>query len=418
MEVRSVRRHLAVWSAIGISLGANSLANAQQVPTVAKASNSTLVSTRSILEDTGSLLELSSDSTDDAKTLAVPPAKQPLATPEVELGETELVQQLYPNGSLRVSKHVKLDSKGNFVNHGEYQEWSENGQVLVSGNYELGKQDGVWTRFCTAKDSKLFQSEPYSKFKAPFQSTVEFADGKMNGVWMIIDKDGKKISEIQLIDGRRNGLATWYHPSGSILWQSEYKDGQLNGMFVEKDANGKSVRSTAYINGQKSDTSTEYFPSKKPKAQFQILSAGQSLLTPDDWNTSTIATYEIKGQEVKHGTAVHYHESGVVRSQSNYKNGVLDGEFASWYANNQRESVGRYVDGKQHGKWNWWHENGMRKCVATFENGELVEPAMSWNDQGQRVESSELNVPRPVPEIKTDDQTTSRSATSIRSLKK
>ena len=332
----------------------------------------------------------------------------------VDPHDGELVQQLYANGSPRISKHVKLDANGNYVNHGEYQEFGPTGDLVVSGEYRMGQQHGLWIRICATKQSKLFESEPYAKFKAPFQSTAEFAEGKLNGVWSISDKDGKKVSEIQFASGQRNGLATWFHPNGTVFWQSEYKAGKLNGAFIEKDVSGKITRQNKFVDGHRLAKSTEHYASKKIKVEFDVLSPAQVLVSPDDWNTSTLATYDPKGDEIKHGSYTYYYETGAVRSKSNYKNGLQDGEFAAWYSNNQREVVGSYVDGKQHGKWSWWHENGMRKAIANYEHGQLTEPAMAWNDQGVRVEASELIESKPAPVPQSEEPKSSRSASTSR----
>jgi antitoxin component YwqK of YwqJK toxin-antitoxin module len=414
-------RKTAVWSgAIGIIIASNSSALAQQnLNSSAKPFSIELNSSRSILEN---------DREEYTVVVETPAVVSPAVVPAVSstgLPEgVELVQQLYPNGSPRIAKHVTLDSKGNYVNHGEYQEWSEKGDLMVSGQYDMGKQKGLWVRYCDANSAKLFASEPYKRFKAPFQSTVEFADGKMNGVWTIADKDNIKISEIQLVAGKRNGRAVWYHPTGNILWQSEYQDGLLSGNFIEKDATGKMTRQIQYLNGQKGEKKTEYHANKKPKQEYQYLTSAQTVVTLDDWNTSSLATYDSaatdhsKAEIIKHGSSISYYENGSVQSQTSFKNGLQDGEFVSWYPNKQKEITGHYSHGRQTGQWSWWHENGMRKATATYENGSLVGTVMAWNDQGIRVHSADFvttqaePAPRPAAASKAAVATPKRQATS------
>jgi antitoxin component YwqK of YwqJK toxin-antitoxin module len=378
-----------------------------------------LTASRSILEDEPEEYVVQVDTTDVVSPAIVP------ANVSTDLAEgVELVQQFYSDGSPRIAKHVALDPNGNYVNHGEYQEWTEKGDLIVSGQYEMGKQKGLWVRFCDANSSKLFASEPYKKFKAPFQSTVEFVDGKMNGVWTIADKDDKKVSEIQLVAGKRSGRAVWYHPTGSVLWQSEYQDGLLNGNFIEKDATGKVTRQIQYLNGQNGEKKTEYHANKKPKLEYQYLTPAQTLVTPDDWNTSTLATYNSAGTDdskpeiIKHGSSVSYYENGSVQSQTSFKNGLQDGEFVRWFPNKQKEITGHYSQGRQTGQWSWWHENGMRKATATYENGSLVGTVMAWNDQGIRVSSADFvntqaePAPRPAAASKAAVSAPKRQATS------
>ncbi|MFO0940819.1 MAG: hypothetical protein U0930_08625 [Pirellulales bacterium] len=396
-----------------------------------------LTSAESLLLETSSIIEIVDDSLKNDEQ--APPARLPLEVTQSQVGEVgddELVQQLHPNGSLKVAKHVKLDVNGNYVSHGEYQEWAESGELKMSGHFNMGKRDGLWIRFCHAKESKLLETEPYNKFKAPFQSTAEFVGGKLHGLWTITDKDGKKVSEIQLAEGKRSGIATWYHSNGAVFWQSEYKNGLLDGVFTEKDSTGKVTRQTQYIQGQKAEKNSEYYANKKRKLEYQFLTPAQVPVTLDDWNSTTLATYDVKGNEVKHGTYTVYYENGSVRSQVTYNQGVQEGSFVGFFPNNQREVVGVYLGGKQHGKWSWWHENGMRKAVANYDHGVLVEAALAWNDQGERIEANELpkslpvstpapiSAPAPVPAANpapSSEQSTSsssRSASNIRRFEK
>jgi antitoxin component YwqK of YwqJK toxin-antitoxin module len=381
-------RHARVWSiTLGMAIAGNSVALAQE-----KSDTNLPVSLTSgglILDDEPQEFTVEVEQTPTPAPAPAPalapkaPAKLPRSAQANE--GTELIQTVYPNGSPRISKQVALDPEGNYVNHGEYQEWSEAGGLLLNGHYDMGKQTGVWIRTLQAKESKLFESEPYKRFKAPFQSTAVFEDGKLHGLWAITDKEGNKVSEIQLSSGKRDGLAVWYNPSGTVLWQSEYTDGVLHGTFVEKDAAGKVTRQTQFINGRKVDKKSESYANKKTKSEYQFLTAPQALVTPDNWNTTTLAVYKVEGEEIRSGLFTTFYEGGSVRSQTNYVNGIQDGEFLSWYSNNQRESAGRYSNGRQSGKWSWWHENGMRKATATYENGAIVGTVLAWNDQGIKI---------------------------------
>jgi len=157
-------------------------------------------------------------------------------------GETESVRERFKNGMIKIEKNVTIDSDGNFVTHGLYTEWNEKGALVQTGNYKNGKLDGAWIKICQASQAKMFDSFPYNKFKAPFQSTVEFVDGEMNGVWSITDANDRVVNNISLEEGLRHGSAVWNLPSGLSVYESEYENGVLNGKFIEKDLTGKVVK--------------------------------------------------------------------------------------------------------------------------------------------------------------------------------
>ncbi|MBX3420881.1 MAG: hypothetical protein KF752_04915 [Pirellulaceae bacterium] len=332
---------------------------------------------------------------------------------EAAVVKGEVIQQRYPSGQLHITRQVILDSNGNFVNHGEYQEWSQRGDVIVSGTYKMGRADGVWIRFCTAGSSKLFEKEPYTKFKSPFQSSVEFSDGKMNGMWTISDAENRTISQIQLLDGLRDGPAIWYYPGGHEFVLSHYQQGLPHGDLVQKDAKGNIIKQLRYTAGQRVERKQEFFADKKPRIEYEYLTAAQKLTAPDNWHENTLASYEVQNVEIRHGDYTAYFENGAVRYQASYQHGQLHGKFASWYANGQPESTGQYAAGQQVGKWNWWHDNGMRKAIAEYHQGQLSSGVLAWNDQGIKQSSNsalqEMTLPSAQSETRLADQRQSAS---------
>lgn len=304
----------------------------------------------------------------------------------------EVVVQRFSNGKPQVERQVILDAEGNYINHGDYQERNEAGDLIVTGSYHHGLQDGPWLRFCDARDSDLFSKEPYSKFKAPFQSTVEFEKGKLHGLWTISDKEGRTVSQIHFAEGQRNGNAIWYHVNGAPLWQGEFRNGLLDGMFLEKDASGKLVREIRYHTGRKLEKKQELHSNKKVKSEFQQYGPTQAIVTADDWNRSSLATYELRGTTVKHGIHSVYFENGSRRSAAYYEDGQLDGAFESWHSNGQKEVNGSYKQGMQDGQWDWWHPNGMRKSRVNYMRGEVKGDVLAWNDAGKRIQATEPNI--------------------------
>ena len=193
-------------------------------------------------------------------------------------GETETVRERFKNGKVRIEKNVTLDASGNFVTHGMFTEWNEKGELVQTGTYKNGKREGAWIKICQASQAKLFDSFPYNKFKAPFQSTVEFVDGEMNGVWSITDANDRVVSHISIEKGVRNGRAIWNLPSGMSAYEADYENGVLHGQFVEKDATGKVVKQLDYDKGSVRQLDRETFPNKQPKSEIYVLSGKAKLV--------------------------------------------------------------------------------------------------------------------------------------------
>ncbi len=320
----------------------------------------------------------------EARDLVQEDAPSPALIDSADQDEVDTIRDRFPDGRVRIERQMKLDANGNFIHHGSYQEWTNKGDLVATGSYQDGLRQGAWIRVCQAKDSKLFETYPYSKCKFPLQSSVEFESGQMEGVWTITDADNKTISQIQLSKGKRDGIATFYHPNGQMLYQADYKDGILHGSFLEKNAEGKIVRDDRYHQGQKSEMIQETYPSKTIKSQISYLTAPQRMVSPDNFDTLQLADFSQQGERIQHGPFVQYHPNGQMKVKGAYEHGKLVGTLESWHSNGQLASSGTYENGTQNGKWVWWHENGMRKAMATYSKGR-DQNVMAWNEQGQRI---------------------------------
>ena len=313
---------------------------------------------------------------------------------------TEKIRERFKDGKVHIERNVALDRSGNYVNHGDYEEWNQNGDVVCTGSFQMGQRHGPWIRFYQSKEAKLFGTQPYARFKAPFQSSVEFENGKMNGVWVIVDADRRVVSQIQLHEGTRNGQSAWFYPNGQLMFQADYANGVLNGVFIEKTPEGKVVREESYVDGQRTEIVKEQYANKAPKSETHYLTAAQRVLAQDDWENVTLATYSTEGEHLKHGPYVVYYENGQVKLRGAHERGVASGLFESWHANGEKAVAGWYENGAQHGKWSWWHPNGMRQSIATYDQGKVADEVLAWNEQGKRVEAENV-ADTPIREGKT-----------------
>lgn len=297
--------------------------------------------------------------------------------------ETELVRDRFPSGKPRVERRVTLDAEGNYVNHGEYREFSDKGDLLVSGSYQQGQRTGVWAKFLVGNESQLSKTYPFAKLRPPFTSSVEFEMDHMQGVWVISDRDKRVACQIELQHGQRHGTMTFYHPNGQVYLQSTYVNGVLDGPSLEKNQEGKVVRDELYTTGRKQVVETEHFNNKSVKSIMRFLTAAQQVAQPDNWVTTTLASYSSAGEKTLQGEFITYHENGQIASKGNYENGQLHGSFESWYRNGELSASGGYDHGQQHGPWTWRHANGMKRAVASYDKGEPQGEIRAWDDKGK-----------------------------------
>jgi antitoxin component YwqK of YwqJK toxin-antitoxin module len=74
--------------------------------------------------------------------------------------------------------------------------------------------------------------------------------------------------------------------------------------------------------------------------------------------------------------------TGKVISETNLKNGLLDGTTTIYYPSGQKKEVRNYREGKKHGTWSTWNESGIQTALATFLDGKKDGEWVIWDDQG------------------------------------
>ncbi|MBW3372373.1 hypothetical protein KYK31_00190 [Hymenobacter norwichensis] len=131
-------------------------------------------------------------------------------------------------------------SAGNYTNGkktGKWKTWEENGAwktleyrngvlwgettehlidstetILVAGQYEAGKESGVWKWF--DRDSILYETCTYQK-------------GKLKGETIEYHRNGKIKSKGYLIDGKYNDTVYYFNHIGTLTKKQFYKNGKL-----------------------------------------------------------------------------------------------------------------------------------------------------------------------------------------------
>ena len=76
---------------------------------------------------------------------------------------------------------------------------------------------------------------------------------------------------------------------------------------------------------------------------------------------------------------------GTVIERASYAAGMLDGEFASFYASGRPHWQGRYVHGQRDGAWRGWHDNGKLWVEATYASGQPAGPWLEYDYTGDKM---------------------------------
>ncbi|WP_186767627.1 toxin-antitoxin system YwqK family antitoxin [Blastopirellula retiformator] len=303
-------------------------------------------------------------------------------------GDVELIQERYPNASIKIEREVTQDDEGNYVNHGYWKHLDENGTMLAEGQYVSNQRDGVWSRWYRGNESNLFRSAPFNQFKPPFVSTASFKAGELHGVWGIHDANQRIIMEVSFVEGDRHGPANFYNVDGAKLQEANYVNGLLDGEVLEYPRGAKQPSRSMFIKGRELAPKVDQEKNGRKKSEGVYLYAPLVAKTRDSWWDAKLAEYAPQGEDERHGKWITYYPNGQIQVEGEYEFDVPVGKFIWWYSNGQKAIQGSYVAGKEDGRWLWWHENGLKKTDGRYKNGVQVGHWMSWMPNG-RVASSQ-----------------------------
>ena len=124
--------------------------------------------------------------------------------------DVEVVEQFWPNGTLRLRKHVLRMPDGTLVEHGTYTQWHVSGEKEYEATYIRGALHGVETAW--HKNGRQRTEQHY-------------VHGQRHGPRYDWDPEGRKRKEEHYFDDRPHGTWTVWKPDGQIKWQGRFEHG-------------------------------------------------------------------------------------------------------------------------------------------------------------------------------------------------
>ncbi|MBX3413943.1 MAG: hypothetical protein KF708_14730 [Pirellulales bacterium] len=304
---------------------------------------------------------------------------------EVEVNEatSELIQERFPSGAVKIERRVAQDKDGNYLNHGPWKMWDEKGTLLAEGEYTNGQREGVWNRWYRAGEAELFGQAPFNQYEGPFVSQANFHQGKLHGAWTIFDAKQRKICHFEFTDGLRHGKQTWWFASGQMMREIQYDHGLVEGAWTEWRPDATIVVKDTFQQGRRLAPKVAYYEGDRKKTEGMYLHAQHVVETPDDWWRAKLAAYKATGKDQRHGPWTSWYANGQVQLEGEFVNDIESGKFTWWYQNGQKSLEGFYKDGKQHGRWSWWHQNGQKSSQGDFLAGHQQGRWFWWQENGK-----------------------------------
>ena len=298
---------------------------------------------------------------------------------------SEMFIERYDDGSVKVEREVTLDSEGNYVNHGPWRMWNQDGKLIAEGSFDHGQRSSIWTRWYDRNDSQVLTQTPFRSFKAPFLSQANFENGVMEGEWSIFDAEQRRCCQISITQGKRDGMALFWLPDGTVLQQLEYEHGVPSGDVLQLDTStGKLAHAKTFLDGRERVTKkATYNRSRQQKLEGNFLAPTAVQTAADDFWTLQFAKYEPQGEELRHGLWQEWYPNGQLKLRGEYRLDKKVDQFTYWHSNGQKAAEGNYDADKHDGTWVWWHQNGQKSVTGKFKDGMLVDQWRWWAENGR-----------------------------------
>lgn len=168
-----------------------------------------------------------------------------------------------------------------------------------------------------------------------------YEDG--NGTYKEFYPNGDLKAEGLYVDGRSQGLWTFYHSNGNVEAKGEYDEGLRKGEWAFFHPNGSKAAQGLYKEG---------------------IREGNWLFFHENGNLSSQGVMH-EGQ--KDGYWRLFNRLGEFKGEGNFVKG--EGEYKEFYENGKIKTVGAIKDDMNEGEWRYYYENGRLEGKADFING-------------------------------------------------
>ncbi len=149
----------------------------------------------------------------------------------------------------------------------------------------------------------------------------QFKDDKPYGVFTYFDTDGKKMTEMDFLNGGPVAYGKMFGVNGMLQAQGKYLNQLKDSLWTFYTDDGLLLSEEWYVNGKKEGKSVTYHPGTKQPAEIV-----------------------------------------------NYKNGLEEGPWVQYYQDGKKEGEGVYLDGNYDGKQVWYFPDGKINIMGNYQH--------------------------------------------------
>lgn len=179
-----------------------------------------------------------------------------------------------------------------------------------------------------------------------------------------------------------------YNRKNQLIGTGAYTTNKFNiktGVFTEYNSSGVKISEVNYVN----DTSQGDYYKWHDDGAIRISGTYKDGKINGDWESKYAnGLSKEKGKIINNrrdGSWTGWYENGQIEYTGTFNTGVETGEWKYMYENGLTKSEGTYVNGKLTGKWTYYFESGSVSAIDSCEGGKVLSTHY-WNENGEEVD--------------------------------
>jgi uncharacterized protein len=344
------------------------------------------------------------------------------------------VKTFYPNGAPEKIYNVKSGKK-----NGIYENYTHSGLITVKNNYteDITSGQGVFfnyregfKRTYTYKNGKLEDENIETWLNGKEKQRFTYNSDLINGPYTTWYSNSSKESERNYKNDTLVGKYIEYYPNNQKSKEYEYDaKGLYTGKIISYDRIGNiTTEESEYKNGKLTGARIEYYPDGKRERiltfqndhlleieclddkgnqLYKAKDADSSIYVKSFYADGIISSEGLSVKDRRQGKWKFYNPLGIIMSEMNYSNGLLEGIQHTFYANGQIEKEytdssnvilggykeyyinghikmqGNYDTLGGSGKWLYYYRNDTISNIIFYKNWEIAGRSFAFDPKGR-----------------------------------
>ncbi|MBC6368941.1 toxin-antitoxin system YwqK family antitoxin [Algoriphagus sp. AK58] len=297
-----------------------------------------------------------------------------------------LMEEFYPTGAIK-----KLVNFSSGRLNGEFFEFSESGEVLLSGSYLDDLKEGDWNSYYRDGSKK----SEYSYSKNLLQGTtknyfpngnlaeiIPFEAGKLEGTYQAFFPNGNLQKSIEFANDQENGAYERFYEDGQQEIRGSFANGELDGIWENFDNLGTLISKGEYQAGIRVGTWQEQiaevqgfyrlgeYKDGSKEGMWKVIDEKGVVFQEEQFvlgRLVAIGEFKTSGGRVLDagklvngtGKRLVYDREGNLLEKGRYTKGVRTGVWLTYYPKSTAvASSGSYSGGEKIGIWRYFGLNG------------------------------------------------------------